>query len=166
MDNYSYILMKDTPGERPARKFMSVITGGSKQVMVLRGELLKFIPPKEMQPRNVGKPAHNFRLKRDPNLTLYGGEDNVNVAPLNTRLNTELLGAIQDPFDRFAAFSEDGKLDWGGKLRKGNHVFVRMPCENSSVPDWSLAVVQYAGEVESLPGRNFGVEIKVSFNRY
>ena len=159
VDNYSYILMRDTQGEKAAGKFMSVLVGGSKQVQVLRGELFTLIPRKEVQPRNDEKPAHNYRLKKDPSVTLYCGEDD--LAPLN-KDDLELLEAIQKPYDRFAVFSEDNKLEWGGKLKMGDRVYVKIPGDNSSVPDWSIAVVQHVGEVESLLGRNFGVEIKVA----
>ena len=163
VDNYSYILLKDTQGEKAARKIMSAFGSGSKTVQVLRGELFTLIPRREVQPRNDEKPAHNYRLKKDSSVTLYCGEDD--LAPLN-KDDLELLEAIQKPFNRFVVFSDDYKLEWGGKLKMGDRVYVKIPSHNSSVPEWSIAVVQYVGPVESLPGRNFGVEIKVSFNKF
>ena len=155
--------MKDTPGEKAAGKFMAAFGRKPKQVMVLCGELLAMIPDKKLQPKND---AHNFRLKEDPSVTIYGGDGGTNVAPLSGE-EFELLEAIQSPSARFAVFSEEGKLEWGGKLKEGDQVYVRIdPFVGYFMPDWSLVVVQYVGEVQSLPGRNFGVEIKVSFVMY
>ena len=162
VDNNSYILMKDTHGEKAVGRIMSALRSGPKEVQILRGELLTLISPREVQPRNDEKPAHNYRLKKDPNVTVYCVEDD--VSPLSSD-DLELLEAIQKPCDRFAVFSEDNKLEWGGKLKVGDRIYVKIPSDNSSVADWSIAVVQYVGPVESLPGRSFGVEIKVSFNR-
>ena len=160
---HSYILMKDTQGEKAAGKIMTVFGSGSKPFQVLRGELLTLIPFKELKPRSGGKPAHRFCLKKDLSVTLltYGAQDDPDVAPLGT-LDTELLEAIPTVYERFATFCEELKLEWGGKLKTGDQVYVKMPSPNSSTPDWSIAVIQYVGEVEFLSGRNFGVEIKVS----
>ena len=129
-------------------------------VMVLRGELFTVIPDTELQ-KKYERPAHNFRLKKDSKVTIYCGEGDTCVAPLSGE-EIELLEAIQSPSARFTVFSEEGKLEWGGKLKEGDQVYVSIP-GRTIMPDWSIAVVQYVGEVESLPGRNFGVEIKVSF---
>ena len=153
--SFSYILMKDTHGEKANNKIISILRSGPKQVQVLLGELLTLISHREIQTRNDGKPAHNYRLKKDPNVTLYCEDDD--VAPLS-RDNMELLEAIQKPWARFAVFSEDNKLEWGGrKLKKGSLVYVKL---HTGI--WSFAVVQYVGIVETLKGRNFGVEIIVS----
>ncbi len=163
--DYLYILMKDIQGEKALGKLMAVLSapfiGGPKPIQVLRGELLTQIPPQEWLVRNDGRPPHNYRTKRDPSVTLYGGEDNDHVIPLNGR-DLQLLEAIEKPYDRFAVFSEDSKLEWGGRLKRGDQVYVKLPGDNASAHTWSVSVVRHVGPVESLPGRNFGVEIKVS----
>ena len=136
----------------------------SKPVQVLQGELLAQIPPqiprREKAARKDGRPPHNYRSTKDSSVTLYGGEDDEYVSPLNGR-DLQLLEAIEKPCDRFAVFSEDSKLEWGGKLKRGDHVYVKLPGDNASAPTWSAGVVRHVGPVASLPGRNFGVEIKV-----
>ena len=161
VDNYSYILLKDTQGEKAAGRIMSAFGSGPKTIQVLRGELLTLISHRDLQPRNDEKQAHNYRLKKDPNVTVYCVEDD--VSPLSWD-DLELLEAIQKSYDRFAVFSEDAKLEWGGKLKMGDQVYVKIPSVNSYMPDWSIADVRYVGEVEFLPGKHFGVEIKVSFS--
>ncbi len=165
MADYLYILMKDVYGEKSLGKIMSVLTnpfaGSPKTVQVLRGELLTQIPRQEWSVRNDGRPPHNFRSTKDPSVTLYGGEGDDYVSPLNGR-DLQLLEAIEKPCDRFAVFSEDNKLEWGGRLKRGDQVYVRLPGDNETAPTWSAGVVRYVGPVESLPGRNFGVEITVS----
>ena len=160
-DGYSYILMKDVQGEKAPGMFKAVLVGSApKHVQLLRGELLSSIPQRDRDkvPRNDGRPAHNFRSKKDPNVALY--VDDTNVAPAKGR-ELQLLEAIEKPYDRFTVFSIENRLEWGSSLRKGDQVFVKIPTPNTSVPTWSIGLVRYAGPVEGLPGWNFGVEIKV-----
>ncbi len=161
--DYLYILMKDVQGEKAPGKI--ILIEGPKPVRVLRGELLAEIPRQDQEwlVHDDGRPPpHNFRSTRDPSVTLYGGQDDEfdHVSPLNGR-GLQLLEAIEKLCDRFAVFSEDGKLEWGGKLKRGDQVHVRLPGDNPSAPTWSAGVVRHVGPVASLPGRNFGVEIKV-----
>ena len=158
---YSYILMVDVHGEKAPGKIGGLIGSSPKLVAVLRGELLASISRQEIVPRSDGRPSPNFRSKRDPSVTLYGGEDDEYVSPVNDR-DLELLEAIERPGDRFAEFSKPNKLEWGGSLGRGDQVYVRIPSPNASVPIWSIGIVKYVGPVESLPGRYFGVEIKVN----
>ncbi len=164
MADYQYILMKDVYGEKAPGKIMSVL-GGPKPVQVLRGELLAKIPSRDressVRARNDGRPPHNFRSTKDPSVTLYGGEDDEYVSPLNGR-DVQLLEAIEKPYDQFAVLSEDNKLEWGSRLKRGDQVHVRLPGDTTPAPTWSAGVVRHAGPVGSLPGRNFGVEITVS----
>ena len=150
--------MKDVYGEKPPMKLMFVSIGSPKPVQVLRGELLTQIPRQEWFTRNDGRPLHNFRSTKDPSVTLYGGEDDEYVSPINGR-DLHLLEAIEKPWDRFSVFSEDSKLEWGSRLKKGDQVYVRLP---TPAPTWSASVVKHVGPVASLPGRSFGVEITVS----
>ncbi|XP_064393273.1 ubiquitin carboxyl-terminal hydrolase CYLD-like isoform X2 [Halichondria panicea] len=154
MADYLYILMKDVYGEKAPVKIMSVSIGSPKPVQVLRGELLALIHHRELVQRYEGRPPHNYRSTKDTSVTLYGGEDDEYVSPLGRDL--QLLEAIERPSDRYAVFSEDSKLEWGGRLKKCDQVYVRLP---TPAPTWSAGAVRYVGPVESLSGRNFGVEI-------
>ena len=146
----SYLLMEDTHGEKAVGKFMSVLRGVPKLVPVLRGELLSSVSEAQEKTK--------YCLRKDPSITMH--LDAYSVTPLDdSETHVQLLEAIEKPSDRFSVFAY--KLEWGCKLRVGNQVNVRIPNENSSMPIWSLAVVKYVGEVKSLPGKNFGVEIKV-----
>ena len=160
-DLYSYILMMDVHGEKASGKIGGMFGYSPKRVQVLRGELLTSISRQYIVPRSDRRPSHNFRSKRDPSVTLYGGEDDWYVAPLNGK-DLELLEAIERPGDRFAEFSKPNKLEWGGSLGRGDQVYVKIPSPITSVPSWSVGLVKHVGPVESLPGRNFGVEIKVN----
>ena len=157
-DSYSYILMKDVHGEKAPGKIGGLIGNSPKHVQVLCGELLTSIPRQDTVPRSDGRPSPYFHSKRDPSVRLYGGEDDVYVAPLNGK-ELKLLIAIERPGDRFAEFSKPNKLDWGGSLRIGDHVNVKIPSSDAA---WSTGIVRYAGVVEPLRGSNFGVEIKVN----
>ncbi len=159
--DYIYILMKDVHGEKAPAKFAGFALSSPKPVQVLRGELLVPISPRERVPRNDGRPPHNYHSWREPNVTLYSVEDD--VSPMAARsTDLQLLQAIRRSFDCFAVFSANNKLEWGGSLRKGDQVYVKLPSDNESSPTWSIGVVEHIGPVEGLPGRNFGVEIKVS----
>ena len=159
---HSYILAADSQGEKaPATgKLLTVLSPWHrpKPVRVLRGELLTSVPHPGIRFDGRSRPAHNFRSISDPSITLYGGDEC--VFPLNGKA-FELLEAIQRPDDRFAEFSKTDKLEWGGSLDKGSQVYVEIPTANAIVPTWSPGIVKYVGPIEPLPGRMFGVEIKV-----
>ena len=165
----SYILIENVPGEKapsPGTGMLATLWptwgGGPNRVPLSRGELLASIPVTKRALRSDGKPAHNYRLKTNSDVTLYGGENDECVAPVKEGKKLSLLEGIEKPCDRFAVFSEEGKLEWGSNLKKGDQVYVKVPTPNRHIPNWSLAVVKYAGSVELLPGLNFGVEIKVN----
>ena len=160
---YSYILMEDVDGEKAPGKIGGLTGNLPKHVRVICGELLTSIPQRERVLRNDGKPAHNYRSKKDPSVTLYGGEDGWLVAPLNSK-DLELLEAIERPGDRFTEFSKPDKLEWGGSLGRGDQVYVKIPSPNVSVPVWSIGLVRYVGPVKGLLGSNFGIEIKVNIS--
>ncbi len=162
MCDYQYILMIDVYGEKAPGKIMAVL-GGPKPVQVLRGELLEFNQERTARKVKDGRSPHNLRSTKDPSITLYGGEDDAYVSPLNGR-DLQLLEAIEKPYDRFAVFAEDSKLEWGAKLKIDDQINVRLPGDTTSAPTWSAGVVRHAGPVAPLPGRNFGVEIKVSIH--
>ena len=165
--NDRYILMKDTPGEEKSvsSSIVSVIkkpfVGGnsSRQIMVLRGELLGQIPPSQQQPRSDGL-AHNYFVDKDPSTTLFV-VDEQGISPLSLE-EYRLLRAIDSCYDRFTVFVNGDWLEWGVKLNVGDQVYVRLPGPNPTTADWSLGFVRCKGNVHSLPGTNFGVEIYVS----
>ena len=162
--NYDhYVLMEDIPGERAVNTLVSMMkksfVGGnsSQQTIVLRGEILCQIPPNCQLPRSEGL-AHNYYVDKDPSITLVVPYKQ-GVSPLPPE-EYQLLKAIDSTFDRFNVFVNSDWLEWGVKLKVNDQVYVRLPGPNLN-PDWSLAIVRYKGEVKSLPGINFGVEICV-----
>ncbi len=153
--------MRDVYGEKAQGKLMAFV-GGPKPVQVLRGELLAQIPKRQRVQRIDGRPPHNYRTTKDSSVTLYGGEDDDYVSPVYGR-DLQLLRAIEKPYDRFAVFSEDSKLEWGDRLKRDDQVYVKLPGDNTrALHTWSAGVVQHVGPVGSLPGKNFGVEIIVN----
>ena len=160
---HSYILLESTRG----MKTRTNRRGTLKYKSVFRGELLTSMSLEDVVVYHglAEEPAHNFRSKRDPRVTLYGGESNEYVAPVSGK-ELQLLEAIEKTSDRFAVFSEPNKLTWGSSLKKGDEVYVKIPTLSTKVPTWSMALVQYAGPVETLPGWNFGLEIKVNKKPY
>ena len=161
--NDPYVLMKDFTGERAVNTLVSMgkkpFAGGnsSRQTIVLRGEILCQILPNYQQPRSEGL-AHNYYVDKDPSITLFV-PDELSVSPLPLE-EYRLLKAIDSTFDRFNVFINGDWLEWGVKLKVNDQVNVRLPGPNPN-PNWSLAVIRYKGEVKSLPGTNFGVEIYV-----
>lgn len=125
------------------------------------------IPPAKRVPRDVGQKPHNYHtISRDPSATFYDDDDGTDLAPLNP-YEYGVLAAVKSPGARYSIFLKpvmDGwKLDWGTKLKKGDQVSVELPEAASSGGATEVsAVVQYVGEVKTLPGITFGVEIKVS----
>ena len=123
------------------------------------------IPLSQMVPRSDGQRAHNYRtISKDSTVTFYeGDEDEENVAPL-TRNEYGLLAGVKSPWARYKTFLE-GKLDWGTKLKKGDQVSVELPglgAAPSGATPRASAVIRFVGEVKTLPGITFGVEIKVA----
>ena len=146
--------MKDASGEKAAGALKKMIGFLTISKLILRGELLKPIPVRDIQTRT----QPNFYLDRDPNITLQAVEDD--VAPLDIA-DYYLLCAIQSPYERFRVFSDPHWLEWGGGLKVGDEVYVRLPSPNTSVSMWSNAVVRCKCSVKTLPGTTFGVEITV-----
>ena len=169
LQNERYILMKDTPGERPDSSFVGAIKkpliGGNfaKQIIVpiLRGELIGQIPRRQQQPRFDG-PAHNYFVDNDPSTTLFADVPE-GISPL-CQIDYRLLRGIDCCFERFSVFANCNCdwLEWGANLKVGDEVYVRLPAVNRATADWSRAVIRYKGDVKSLPGTCFGVEIDVS----
>ena len=158
MNEEHYILMKDTSGEKAAGALKKMVGINTNPKQILRGELLRPVPTRDIQTRPSGLQP-NFILERDTNITLQAGEDN--VSPLSPE-DYYLLLAVAAPMDRFRVFSDLQWLEWGEKLNVGDQVHVRMPSHNPMGVNWCLAVVRCKGSVKTLPGTMFGVEIKVN----
>ncbi|XP_064385808.1 ubiquitin carboxyl-terminal hydrolase CYLD-like isoform X3 [Halichondria panicea] len=152
--DYLFLLRKETQGEEAPGMFWWLMYS-PQPVQVVQGELLALIPPQEMTTRYDKTPPHNFRTKKNPSVTLYSIKDD--VSPVYGK-ELQLLEAIKKPCDRFTVLTEDNKLEWGGRLKIGDQVYVRLP---TSAPTWSAGVLRHVGPMHmaSLPGRNFGVEI-------
>ena len=117
------------------------------------------IPQAQRVPRNDGQKAHNFRtISRDSPATFYVDDDGTDLAPLSAN-EYGVLAGVKSLWARYQIFLKSGKLDWGTKLKTGDQVSVELP--RLPTPDRASAVVRYVGEVKTLPGITFGVEITV-----
>ncbi len=136
---------------------------------VLRGELLVPIPGDEIVPRSgryYGYEPNNYRVKKDPSISLYCSEQV--VAPLN-QYESLLLEAVPTPSARFSLFLSDNMWDWGQRLKVGDDVFVlvsgQVPSPTQLMPRAAAKVrcVGGLGTGDDVPkGVFFGVEIMVS----
>lgn len=157
MDNH--ILLKDSPAEKADTSFAGTVKTylGKKHssVVVVRGELLVPIPENEITPRS-DRQTPNYRLKRDPTVTLFCKEDD--IAPLGKR-DFLLLEGIKSHMARFDVFSN--QLDWGLKLKPGDAVYVSLPSQHAIPVQYAAAVIRFVGHLKTEPGIQFGVEITV-----
>ena len=148
-----YILLEDVQGVKTKAHRKSIMGDSSstlrrKSVPVLRGELLTSVSQEfddVVTHRDTGKPTHTFHSNKDPHVTLCSGEADTLVSLVNDK-ELQLLEAIEEPSDRFSVFSEPNKLTWGGSLKKGDQVYVKIPMPSTTVPTWSMALVQYVGQ--------------------
>jgi len=159
------ILLQDSPGEITDTSFVGTVKTlgglvGKKQssVQVVRGELLVPIPGSEISPRNDGQKPHNYRLKRDPSVSLFCKEDD--IAPLGD-YEFLLLEGIKSRSVRYEVFISTDKLEWGSNLKRGDTVYVGLPSPTTTPSQYAAAVIRYVGGLETEPGLKFGVEIMV-----
>ena len=132
---------------------------------VLKGELVTPIPTSEMIPRSDGQRPHNYRtVTKDSPATFYDDDSEENLAPLSAN-DYAVLAAVNSPLARFQLFIQEGKLDWGTKLKVGDKVTVDIPvvgeAASTGATPRAMAEIRYVGPVKTLPGITFGVEIKV-----
>ena len=159
------ILLKDSRGEKAdnsivgtVKNFVGLAGRKSSSVVVVRGELLVPIPGDEITPRNDGQKPHNYRLKREPTVSLYCEDE---FAPLG-EYEFLLLEGIKSQTIRYEVFiSPNNMLDWGLKLKKGDAVYVGMPSQHTAPVHYAAAVIRYVGGLKTEPGIQFGVEITV-----
>ena len=158
-----HILLKDKEAEKgssvmgvPVPRQLHTTT-----CQVLQGELVAPIPATDISPRSDGQNAHNYRTLHKDSATFY--DDGVDVAPL-TQYENGVLAGVASPSARYGVFLEKDKLDWGTRLRKGDRVLVEMPgleAAASGAAPRASAVIRYVGEVKTLSGITFGVDIQV-----
>ena len=154
-----YILLKDKEQAEKTTRVLGVPVPRqlhTTSCRVLKGELVAPIPPGDIVQRSDGQPPHNYRtLTKDSPATFYHND----MSPL-TPNDYEILAGIKSTYVRYKFFIEEGRLDWATKLKKGDKVMVELPVEGGGGTIAS-AVIRYFGNVKTLPGVTFGVEIKV-----
>ena len=160
--NRGAILLNDILGAKAPTgiggRVKALIIQGGEQVNVLRGELVIRRP--EEVPIQGGKEDSLYQSHHDPAVTMWCKE--VDVAPLS-EIEFQLLAAIKLNQDRHKIFVSGDYLDWGTRVRCGDHVSVMLPSDSMSSTLQAIAVVKYVGELPNEPGIQFGIEIKVSF---
>ena len=162
------ILLHDSPGEITDTSIIGAVRTlgglvGRKQssVVIVRGELLVPIPGNEISPRNDGQKPHNYRLKKEPSVSLFCKDDGDDVAPLGD-YEFLLLEGIKSRSVRYDVFiSRDDMLEWGSKLKVGDVVHVGIPAQTTVPTQYAAAVIRYVGGLKTEPGVQFGVEIMV-----
>ena len=128
------------------------------QVYISRGELLVDIPLKEQTPREDGKPAHNYSLYRNPDVTMYDG--GTNISPLQGA-ETDYLEGIKALSARVQEYFKPHKLSWIMNLIQGDMVYFQIE-KRDGTPLMILGKVRYYGAMQRHSGVMFGVEIMVS----
>ena len=152
------ILLKDIQGERSGKMRKSSL----KAVHVCRGELLILIPRAKLVPRRDGKPAHNYQLASDAEVTLYsGGEE---VSPLSDS-DYRLLEAIKSRAARYEVFQKD-LLEWGSELKDGMFVLATLPSKSPVSSQQAVSLIRHVGLLPNEQGIYFGIEIMVSTYYY
>ena len=155
------ILLQDSHGEKANTSIVGTVKNflagrkSSSSVVVVRGELLVPISGDELTPRKM---PHNYRLKREPTVSLYCKSDD--IAPLG-EYELWLLEGIKSQTTRYEVFSASNILDWGSRLKPGNMVYVVIPGQHTAPVQYAAAVIRYVGGLKTEPGIQFGVEITV-----
>ena len=158
------ILLQDSRGEKTDTSLVGAVKNlvgagrKSSSVVVVRGELLVPIPGDEITPRGDGQKPHNYRLNREPTVSLYCEDE---FAPLG-EYEYLLLEGIKSQTARYEAFiSANNILDWGSKLKPGDAVYVGLPSQHTTPVQYAEAIIRYVGGLKTEPGIQFGVEITV-----
>ena len=144
-----YILVQDRVGHLQERSMLSFGAMKSTPTQVLKGELLEALPETE-QPKDstrialAGIDRKNLRLEcRTEYITRLTNED------------ANLLLAISSVGLRYESFK---RLDFGREISPGSQVFVEVKGFSKKLH----GTVWYIGELISLHGTMFGVELIVS----
>ena len=160
----SAILLQDSPGEKTDTSIVGTVRTlagrKSSSVVVVRGELLVPIPGDEITPRNDGLKPHNYRLKREPTVSLYCKDDGDDIAPLGA-YEELLLEGIKSTAARYEVFISASMLDWGSNLKTGDAVYVGPPSQHYLPVQYAAAVIRFVGGLKGETGIQFGVQITV-----
>ena len=147
-----YILVQDRVGYLQERCMMSFGAMKSTPTQVLKGELLEALPETE-QPNDstrialAGIDRKNLRLEcRTEDITRLTIED------------ANILLAISSVGLRYQTFIDRKRLDFGRQISPGSQVFVEVKGFSKKLH----GTVWYIGELISLHGTMFGVELIVS----
>ena len=147
-----FILVQDRVGYVQERSML--FFGGMKSTptQLLKGELLEALPETE-QPDDstrialAGIDRKNLRLECDTEV----------IAKLTSE-DANLLLAISSVVSRYQTFTNVKRLDFGRQILPGSNVFV----EVKGISKKLHGIVWYIGEVPTLHGTVFGVELIVS----
>ena len=147
-----YILLNHRVGYTVERNMFGLSTK-PLPTNVLRGELLEALPEAE-QPQDcltrvalAGIDRKSLRIECSmEDLTRLTDED------------AKLLLAISSSESRYQTLIDRKRLDFGRRLSPDSQVFVSV----KGIPKDVVGVVWYKGELPSLPGTMFGVELIVS----
>ena len=127
-----------------------------------------FIPGVYTKKREIEISKGDLLVRKGDLLCVNGNEsvafelytESENVAPLYD-IQYNLLKAIPTAKGRFPVFATPGWLDWGGDVKKGDEVYIRVI--KDGIECCSTAVVHCIGTITGEhPGTMFGVEITVS----
>ena len=151
-----YILLQDRVGEILERNMLSTLGLASKSTptQVLKGELLEALPETE-------QPGDSTRIALggiDRKLRLECRTEDVTRL---TREDADLLLAIGSVTLRYQIYIDRGRLDFGKRLELGRQVLVSVLTEKGISKNFP-GVIWYKGDLPSIPGTMFGVQLHVS----
>ena len=166
--NKGAILIRDVQGYKSSTGFQGLVRGlmgrGGEPVNVCRGELV--VPQPEQQKdgapsiRGGDKKPYPYYLLQDPTVTLFCSAHD--IAPMDPT-EFSLLAGIKSREDRYKVFlSEDDHVEWGTRLKRGDHVMATLPSSDPCSQTRAIAAICYVGELPQEAGIQFGVEIVVS----
>ena len=148
-----YILLRQQMGERKPE------SEGERpfNIFISRGEILLEIPPKEQIPRDDNKPAHNYRVYHDPDVTMY--DNGANTSPLHGA-EVDYLEAIERQSVRAQEYLHAERLAWIMDLIFGDEVYFSLE-NKENIPLMILGKIRYFGRTPNYRGVMFGIEIMV-----
>ena len=150
-----YILLQDRVGEIPERSMLTLgLASKSTPIQVLKGELLEALPETE-------QPGDSTRIALggiDRKLRLECRTEDVTRL---TREDADLLLAIGSVTLRYQIYIDRGRMDFGKRLDLGWQVLVSVLTEKGISKNFP-GVVWYKGNLPSIPGTMFGVQLHVS----
>ena len=150
-----YILLQDRVGEILERNMLTLgLASKSTPTQVLKGELLEALLETE-------QPGDSTRIALggiDRKLRLECCTEDVTRL---TREDADLLLAIGSVTLRYQIYIDKGRLDFGKRLEFGSQVLVSVLTERGISKNFP-GVVRYKGDLPSIPGTMFGIQLHVS----